>query len=342
LWETGSATALVLAATGALILLINAAYQDGEAENLPPLSLRWAVRIAAVLLVPLVGIAAWGLTLRIGQHGLTPDRIIAVACTAVGAVHAAGYALSPLRPGDWMQPLERTNIAAAVLMVAVTLALFSPLADPRRLSVDNQLARLQSGAVSAEQFDYAFLKFDSGRHGQRALTRLTRSTNPEIARRAREANALDSRWAARRPEPDAPAPVIDVRPDGAALPEGFPDRIVGRANELGACIDRSPCTAAARDLDGDGAEEVLLAIGNGAHLRVFARAGESWVKVGTYSVTAPCDRSDSVPSAGQLLAEGVAAPARWPDLLIGDQRAGFSADRDCETASAFASAAPAP
>src|SRR5690606_3403235 len=50
LWRTGSATALVLAATGALILLINAAYQDGEAENLPPLSLRWAVRIAAVLL----------------------------------------------------------------------------------------------------------------------------------------------------------------------------------------------------------------------------------------------------------------------------------------------------
>src|SRR5690606_23887481 len=194
---------------------------DGGAGSLPPRSLRWAVPIAAVLLVPLVGIAAWGLTLRIGQHGLTPDRIIAVACTAVGAIHAAGYALSPLRPGDWMQPLERTNITAAVLMVAVVLALFTPLADPQRLSVDNQMDRLASGAVSAEQFDYAFLKFEAGRHGQAALARLARSDNPEIARRAREAEAGVSRWALPDVRPESPPPEIGVHPEGADLPESF-------------------------------------------------------------------------------------------------------------------------
>src|SRR5690606_34747472 len=85
LWETGSATALVLSAAAALIILINTAYQDGRADNRPPAILRAAVRVASVLLTPLVAIAFWGLALRIGQHGLTPDRIIATACALIGA-----------------------------------------------------------------------------------------------------------------------------------------------------------------------------------------------------------------------------------------------------------------
>ena len=146
LWQTGSATALVLATAGAVVILINAAYQDGQPDNLPPPVLRIAVRIAAVLLTPLIVIAFWGLSLRIGQHGLTPDRIIALACAVVGAAYAVGYgaaALVPLarRRSPWMKPLEPTNIAVAVLTVLVILALFSPLADPARMSVADQIGR---------------------------------------------------------------------------------------------------------------------------------------------------------------------------------------------------------
>src|SRR5690606_23484623 len=127
-WRTGSATALVLSAAASLIILINTAYQDGRADNLPPAALRLAVRVASVLLTPLILIAVWGLSLRIGQHGLTPDRIIAAACALVGAVYAAGYgwaAISPFwRRAAWMKPLERTNVVAAVLTVGIILALF--------------------------------------------------------------------------------------------------------------------------------------------------------------------------------------------------------------------------
>src|SRR5690606_214172 len=101
-------------------------------------------------------IAFWGLALRIGQHGLTPDRIIAVACALIGAAYAAGYGWAALGPfwrkgAAWMQPLERTNIWTAVLEIAVILALFSPLADPARLSVADQMARLERGAVTPDQ-----------------------------------------------------------------------------------------------------------------------------------------------------------------------------------------------
>lgn len=339
LWETGSATALVLAATGALILLINAAYQDGTPENLPPLVLRWAVRIAAVLLVPLVGIAIWGLALRIGQHGLTPDRIIAVACTAVGAIHAAGYALSPLRPGDWMQPLERTNITAAVLMVAVVLALFTPLADPQRLSVDNQMSRLESGAVSAEEFDYAFLKFEAGRHGQAALARLTRSDNPEIARRAREAEALDNRWNARRMDPEAAPPVIEAYPEDAVLPPAFTG---ASRHDLSGCTDRLPCVATLRDLDDDGVEEMLLAHAAGGMLRVFARTDTDWVQVGVYALVLPCGESANGDAPAEAMRAGrlSPAPARWPDLMFGDRRAAFQPSRECDAVLPAATAEP--
>jgi ABC-type amino acid transport system permease subunit len=84
----------VLASAGALIVLINTAYQDGRADNLPPLALRIAVQVASVLLTPLIVLAVWGLMLRIGQYGLTPDRIIAAACALVGAAYAAGYGLA--------------------------------------------------------------------------------------------------------------------------------------------------------------------------------------------------------------------------------------------------------
>ena len=73
--------------------------------------------------------------------------------------------------------------------VATILALFSPLADPARLAVQDQIARLQRGAVSADTFDYDFLRFESGKAGETALRRLAASTNPRIARNARAAQA---------------------------------------------------------------------------------------------------------------------------------------------------------
>jgi hypothetical protein len=263
LWNTGSATALVLSAAAALIILINTAYQDGRADNLPPLILRVTVRVAAVLLTPLIVIAFWGLALRIGQHGLTPDRIIAFACAVIGAAYAAGYGFAALSPfwrkaAGWMVPLERTNVWTAVLEVAVILALFSPIADPARLSVMDQVARLERGAVTPDKFDYRFLRFQSGRSGAAALARLTRSSDPVIARSARNVQAVENRWddtdiGSPNREPD-----YEIAPAGAALPPGFAIA-VPPTDERAQCAGAARCVARAMDINGDGAPEVLVA-----------------------------------------------------------------------------------
>ena len=335
LWKTGSATALVLSAAAALIILINTAYQDGREDNLPPVVLRVAVRVAAVLLTPLVLIAVWGLSLRIGQHGLTPDRIIASACALVGAVYAAGYgwaALSPLwRKTSWMKPLERTNVAAAVLTVGVILALFSPLLDPARLSVGDQMARLKRGAVSAAQFDYGFLRFEAGKAGRAALADLAKSRDAGIARRAKAAQASDNRYDFKQQDETIPprTPHVAVWPADASLPVGFviPARPGDPRYE---CEATAKCLATARDLNGDGKAEVLLA--DRYRIALFAQGADGvWTHQGDYRIAFCGSGADVAADPREALKAPQTAPVAspWPDLSTPRGGARFQPEQDC-------------
>jgi len=336
LWETGNATSLVLAAAAALIILINTAYQDGRPDNLPPLVLRFAVRVAAVLLTPLVVLAVLGLSLRIGQYGLTPDRIIAAACALVGVAYAAGYgwaALSPFwRKGDWMRPLERTNIWTALLTVAVILLLFSPALDPARLSVMDQVARLERGAVTPDKFDYHFLRFESGNVGQAALARLARSGNAAIAAPALAAQKNENRNDEQPTVEDLAAPTIEIWPTGAApLPAGVLTS-ADRYN-LRRCQPVSPCVATRRDLNGDGTMEILIA--GQYDVWVFNPDGDGWRMLGFFSQRC---RGDVRPDPREALRAGRLRAVKpvWPDLVFADGRqvAQFHSDDipDCEGA----------
>ncbi|WP_409020246.1 DUF4153 domain-containing protein [Brevundimonas vesicularis] len=327
LWETGSATALVLSAAAALIILVNTAYQDGREDNLPPPLLRGAVRVASLLLMPLVAIAVWGLALRIGQHGLTPDRIIAVACTLVGAVYAAGYAhaaLSPLwRSFSWMKPLERTNVAAAVLTVWLILALFSPLLDPARLSVADQVSRLERGRVAVADFDFQFLRFEAGRSGQAALARLARSDDPAIAAPAREAQRMTSR----RPvlPRDQARPVFQTWPAGQAVPEGFAVATHPGDPRFN-CNAQAGCVLVLRDLDSDGQAEALLA--DPYTLNLYRAEGTAWAYTGFYPMMS-CDQPGRDPRDLLRNPDLAPAPPQAPDLLLGGRRFPFSPDTSC-------------
>ncbi|MBB4798924.1 hypothetical protein HNP32_002678 [Brevundimonas bullata] len=332
LWKTGSATALVLSAAAALIILINTAYQDGREDNLPPVVLRVAVRVAAVLLTPLILIAVWGLSLRIGQHGLTPDRIIAAACALVGVIYAAGYgwaALSPFwKKTAWMKPLERTNVAAAVLTVGVILALFSPLLDPARLSVGDQVARLKRGAVSPAEFDYGFLRFDAGKAGRTALAALAKSSDAQIARRAKQAQAADNRYDLKQTDASIPPriPRIEAWPVDAALPAGFVTP-VRPGDPRYYCEEAVACLATARDLNGDGKNEVLLA--DNYRIALFAQGADGgWKHQGDYRI-AYCGTGPT--NVRDLLKDSQTAPvaSTWPDLTTARGSGRFQPEQDC-------------
>lgn len=331
LWDTGSATSLVLAAAAALIVLINAAYQDGRPENRPPLPLRLAVQVASLLLVPLVVLAFWGLALRIGQHGLTPERIIAVACALVGAAFAGGYALAAIRAflgrDRWMRLLEPTTLAGAALAFLLIIALFSPLLDPARLSVADQVARLERGAVTPDRFDYDFLRRDSGEAGRAALARLARSDDPAIRTRV-EAALADPRGQAVpvRPADAAALPPVEPWPAGTALPASFSDQRARLAEHLRECRPGNLCYARVLDVDEDGSEDILVA--DRGFVRVFGLTDGQWGLTAMYAAPQCAGVGDLGARFRQSAPE--TAPPVTPDLVLDGLRLRrFEPLRDC-------------
>lgn len=278
LWATKKAAALLLTAAAFLIILINAAYQDGTERPHPVLA--WAARIAGLLLAPITALAAYAVWLRVGQYGLTPERVVGLACVVVAAGYAIGYAIAAARPGPWMKPLEATNIAMAFVAVGVLLALASPLADPRRLSASDQVRRLQTGRIAPDAFDFEFLRFDAGRHGRKALDRLQTSADPKIARLAKAAAVLEGRTG-RRDEPVRKTPRITFHPAGAAAPEGFLSALT-KGSDYDPCLTGdSACDARLFDITGDGRPEVLLS--GGWSIDAYGRGDDGvWRKLGSF------------------------------------------------------------
>jgi hypothetical protein len=310
LWKTKSATAILLTADAFLILLANAAYQDGTEKT--AVVLKWAARLAGLLLIPITVLAAYGLSLRIGQYGLSPDRIVAAACVLVAAGYALGYGIAAVRPGAWMKTLEAVNIAMAFVVIAVLLALFTPIADPRRLSVNDQLARLKSGKVTADQFDYVALRFDDGRFGRKALESLERDPNPAIRAKALEVGKLDNKpYASLLTAAPDRFKKTKIYPKGQALPKGFVDQTWNGGDEPTCLAGYLDCRALLTDTDGDGVAEVLLSYGQ--TFEIFkADAAGVWTKTAETSMF--CGDLDKALEAGDV---HVAPSAPAQDLVIG-------------------------
>jgi len=319
LWKAGAATGVLLGAITALIVLVNAAYQDGAQDAPVPFVLRWSARATALALVPLAAVAVWGLWLRIGQHGLTPPRIIAAAVAGVAVCYAVGYAWSALRLGRWMRRLEVVNVACAVLILAVILALFTPIADPTRIAVADQTARLESGRTKPADFDFDFLRYHAGRQGARALAALARSKNAQIAAlaiKARDAHDQPVFGAAQAGKLRPLAERITVYPRGAALPADFlaqkwPAQYDGPCNQ-------PSCDAFLTDLRGDGSRQILVYASN--RLAVWAKSApdQPWAQVGGFN-TGGCPRFIEALRAGNFQP----AARQWSDLQVGGRRLMF-------------------
>lgn len=332
LWGTKAATSLLLSAAAALIILVNAAYQDGVE---PPSTIpRWAARIAGLLLIPIVILATYALWLRVDQYGLTPDRVFAGAYLVVAIGFTIGYAFAALKPGSWMKILEPTNLIMAAVSVLLLLALFTPIADPARLSVNSQVKRLERGKVAAEKFDFQFLRFDSGRYGRLALERLKAHPDAEVAKRAREASAsTEKRYAASEARPNFKA--MAVYPVGKALPKSFIAQDWSKPSGSNCTGAAMQCPALVADVDADGRDEVLLAEGD--RLKVFSEGADH-----TWSLTAialaGCESYDletwmkaGPPALGE--------PVAHRDLILDGRRLPLQpASKDCQASGA--SAAP--
>jgi hypothetical protein len=341
LWKTRYATGLVLVTAAALVVLINAAYQDGTREHPVALVLRGAGVGAALALTPLVAIAAYAVMLRVGQYGWTPERVIAVACLVAAACYALGYGLAAIASRPWLRWIEATNVATAIVILAVIVALFSPVADPARIAVADQVARLEAGRIPVERFDFAFLRFHGGRYGMAALERLRQKEDgPDAARIAEKANAVlaaktqdeAERASVNRLTPEARAAnIIVAYPKDQPLPANFLhqdwEALPDQWQHPHCLTAHDKCDAVMLDVDGDGAVEILLAERPNGAFSLYKETDGRW-KIRGYLVTGCRDVSKDVRKEF-LTGNFELAMPEFKDVKAGSGRLEVQPYRDC-------------
>jgi len=333
LWGTRMATALLLMAAAALIVLINAVYQNGPAEQTAPGILRSVALVAAMALVPLALVAAYGLGLRVAQYGWTGDRIIAAACVLVALGYAGGYAFAAARRGPWLAFLERTNIAMSYVVVLIAFVLHTPIADPDRLSVASQVARLQDGRTEAEQFDLKYLRFEAGRYGTQALEELREDAGLDSAMRERVVAALKSTTPSELENgvltPVMLAANIETLTPDKTLPASFLEQNWQNNTlpfSLPPCLQTTQrCQALVVDMNRDGADEVILFTVYDTYVesgQVFHQAEGAWRRIGQLSAGKICLQTlEAIRTGG-----AVAVAPLWDELNVGAQRINLEPD----------------
>ncbi|MCW3147515.1 DUF4153 domain-containing protein [Stutzerimonas stutzeri] len=286
LWQTRHATPILLAMLFAHVALLNGVVQDGRQGVHYPRPLRVLIDASALCLPLLAGLAVHALWLRIGQYGLTPERVIAAGLTLVALLHALALMVAVLRRRDgWLAGLRQSNPVLALVSVALLLLLHLPPLSPLQLSAANQYQRLLDEQVPAEHTDLGALRFQLGQPGRDHLEKLRqRLAQPGLADARREQLQVDLQRLDRadnywnwRHEHDmantAPVPWI-----GEPLEDV--DGVLAQAIATQGCD--GDCALFAVDLDADSQPEVLLL--RGTRPRVVTLLGRgadgSWRWIG--------------------------------------------------------------
>ena len=339
LWEMRSATITLLTVVALLVAFTNSVLQDGEGERPYPAWLRRLVDAGLALLPVFALLALYALWLRIDQHGWTTDRVWAVLLALLVAGYAFGYAWAVLRGRDgWLGAIRPVNRALSLAVVAVAVLANTPVLDPHRIAVGSQLQRLADGRTDIDDFDLAWLRYDSGRRGYEATLALRDAPawagDAERLAELERVIARTSRWGDWR-NPKAPHPARDAAQlraqvqlaAGATVPdEAWWEALAARRDDRRACAHADDeCILLTPDLDGDGAMDPLLCTldgGDGANCVLHARDADGrWIVAATLGLW-PQGMPEQAwrRTLRRDLLDGrlQAAPQRWPDVRIGD------------------------
>ena len=250
LWESGFSTAaLMMAAAAFAVLLANAVIGNGKEDRSTNKLLHGAAAALVVAVLPLAIIAFYSMHLRVIQYGWTPERIWGVVAAMIALAYG-GIGLLAAMKGKWnfddvLRPLQQ-KLAIGMMLLALFLAL--PIMDFGAISTRDQVARLKSGAIPAEKFDWAAMAFDFGPSGRKALAGIAKAPDKARAGLANWALKAQNRWDLQGDgKLDAGEVALATKPlkDKLRLSPGkgaLPDDIYAWVENRGLCRT-SPCVA---------------------------------------------------------------------------------------------------
>lgn len=338
LWNTRSATKILMALVGVNIVFTNAVYQDGL--HAPPYP-AWLRRVidAGLLVLPIhATIGLYALYLRIHQYGWTQDRYWASITCVVLAAYAFGYAYCVVRrETTWLASLRTVNIALSLVFIALVLASNSLLLDPHRLSVHDQIARWIDGRTDGKHLDLEHLRFASGRRGylaaqslrddarMKADAVLSAELTKVLARehrfawmnsqekRATAVTALEQLATIVRPATGSPEPDKSLL---QALLDS--DAAVTECRQVG-----DDCILIARDVDGDGSIDALLCSFDKPRwipCQLWDHASGTW-HAAMHFKWYPAEELSADVKRALKAGEITPVPKRWPDIKAANQTA---------------------
>jgi hypothetical protein len=158
LWKSGGSS-LILWMQALMLFFLNAVYQDDPDARPYHLVLHRFIYIGIAILPIYSIISFYGLSLRVDQYGWTLARCWAFLIWFLLALFPIGYCwgIAKLRD-EWLQQLSKVNVVIGLIVLALMLMVNSPLLDFRKIVVNNQLQRLETGLTQIEDFDINYFR----------------------------------------------------------------------------------------------------------------------------------------------------------------------------------------
>lgn len=348
--DAWSAASLLTIMAMSVLVLVNVVREADNASKPYPRFIRLMVNAAILLLPVYAALAMYATGLRITQYGWTPQRLWAVLTIGVTLVASLCYSLSVIdtRP-DWLPRITQLNKPLSLLVVLLVIAVNSPLLDPYRISVNNQIARLDQGKTQAKDLDLHMLRFDTGRRGNDALKALQQNpafvADPHLLVLLKNTLSQTSRWGSYDVE-DAAQAAKDYRAEnakkmiqlakGSVQPEdawwnSLPELEKYRST-LRDCLSlQGVCIVNTLELNNDKQKEVFLCNTldpKSVNCRVYARKAGKWTEAGELYLYDEKNREEII----QALRNGEVKPVarRESDVQIKGKRRVIHYNNDTE------------
>ena len=320
LWETGAGSLMILWLQALMLFFVNGVYQDDPGARPYPVVMHRFICLGVALLPVYSAISCYGLYLRVEQYGWTIDRCWAVLIWGALAMFVLGYLWGiVMRRDQWINTLGTVNISMGLVVLLLMLLVNSPLLDFRKITLASQLARLESGAVQPDAFDYRYVYRRLAGPGYEALQRLSNDlaiSHPDVATNI---TALLTR--------DEDVPEINSRvfeetlilwPDHRAVPPGLLEKLY---SSLPRHVLRDTLQwqyyLFRTDLDADKVDEfVFLGVSEqDMYAKLYYRAGHDWLST-SMDTSGKWDYGHILRSIGQ----GQVHPSnpRWLNFQIGN------------------------
>ena len=184
IWENGPGSYLILWMQACILFALNSVYQNDAEERPYGLLLHRFVYLGILLLPCYSALVFYGLTARIDQYGWSLSRYWGMIVWALLALFALGYVAGIIRQRDaWIRSLGKVNVSMGCVFMLVLIAINSPVLDLRKLTVQDQVARLSSGDITLEEIDIQYFERHLAKPGYDAIQQWKsdyKTTNPSF------------------------------------------------------------------------------------------------------------------------------------------------------------------